>query len=285
MALAAVAQALNTLVNVMPVSPTRRVTASGLDTSWLPPKPNWMSFHPTPAPVNAGWIASAPICIAVFSNLPNGCRPTPMMATSLVISGSSWVDGGDPVHPAPPRSRSPLDRLESERDDLVAVSVGGERHHGELDLLTELELGRVVLGQPALDSDHVTELDQADAERDEVVTGRAKVGSSGREALGGPCHQGSAARQQQLAHPTATAARTPLLHWEGGGATVAASTADQLRAVIGPGGDVGGKCFLHRVILQRSSVQRPEYCSLNRITAFRKVEIPFSQRTYDSPAL
>ena len=33
MALAAVAQALNTLVNVMPVRPTRRVTASGLDTS------------------------------------------------------------------------------------------------------------------------------------------------------------------------------------------------------------------------------------------------------------
>lgn len=33
MALAAVAQALNTLVNVMPVRPTRRVTASGLETS------------------------------------------------------------------------------------------------------------------------------------------------------------------------------------------------------------------------------------------------------------
>ena len=33
MADAAVAQALNTLVNVMPVRPTSRVTASGLDTS------------------------------------------------------------------------------------------------------------------------------------------------------------------------------------------------------------------------------------------------------------
>ena len=72
MALAAVAHALNTLVNVMPVSPTSRVTASGLDTSWLPPKPNWMSFQPTPASFNANWMASAPICIAVFSNLPNG---------------------------------------------------------------------------------------------------------------------------------------------------------------------------------------------------------------------
>src|SRR4029077_10742937 len=174
-----------------------------------------------------------------------------------------------------------------ERDDLVAVSVGGKRHHGELDLLAELELGRVVLGQPALDSDYrvfsQTQLDQADAERHEIVPGRAGVGSSGREALGSPCHQGSAARQQQLTHLTATAARTPLLHWEGGGATVAASTADQLRAVIGPGGDVGGKCFLHRAILQRSSVQRPEYCSLNRITAFRKVEIPFSKASPRRP--
>src|ERR1700728_1903220 len=143
MALAAVAHALNTLVNVMPVSPTRRVTASGLDTSWLPPKPNWMSFQSTPASANANWMASAPICIAVLSNLPNGCRPTPMMATSLLISSSSWVDSGDqlhpapprsrsprldsgdPLHPAPPRSRSPLNRLKRERDDLVAVSVGG----------------------------------------------------------------------------------------------------------------------------------------------------------------
>src|ERR1700756_2504614 len=176
----------------MPVSPTRRVPAWGLDTSWLPPKPNWMSFQSTPASVSADWMASAPICIAVLSCLPNGCRPTPMMATSLVISGSFWVDGGDPLHPAPPRSRSPLDRLEGERDDLVAVSVGGKRDHGELDLPGALELGRVVLGHPALDSDHVTELDQADAKRHEVVTGRAGVGSSGREALGGPCHQGSA---------------------------------------------------------------------------------------------
>src|SRR6516162_4716516 len=99
-----------------------------------------MSFQSTPASVKADWMASAPICIAVFSNLPNGCRPTPMMATSLVISGSF------------------LDRLEGEREDLVAVGVGGQRHHGELDLLAELQLARVVLGQPAFHSDHVTEL-------------------------------------------------------------------------------------------------------------------------------
>src|ERR1700757_412740 len=176
MALAAVAQALKTLVNVMPVSPTRRVTASGLDTSWLPPKPNWMSFQFRPASLRADWMASAPICIAVFSNLPNGCRPTPMMATSLVISGSF------------------SDRLERERDDLVAVGIGGKRQHGELDLLTELQFGRVVFGQPALDPDDVAELHQAHAERHEILAGRTGVGSSGRETLGGPRHQGSAAR-------------------------------------------------------------------------------------------
>src|SRR5437879_13573831 len=119
-----------------------------------------MSFQSTPASPSADWMASAPICIAVFSNLPNGCRPTPMMATSLVISGSF-------LRPASPRSRSPLDRLERERDDLVAVGIGGERHHGELDLLAELQLGRVVLGQPALDPDHVAELHQTHTERHE----------------------------------------------------------------------------------------------------------------------
>src|SRR6201999_3457662 len=108
MALAAVAHALNTLVKVMPVSPTSRVTASGLDTSWLPPNPNWMSFQSTPASVSADRIASAPICIAVLSNLPNGCRPTPMTATSFVIS------------------RLLVGRAEGERDDLVALGIGGE---------------------------------------------------------------------------------------------------------------------------------------------------------------
>jgi len=67
-------------------------------------------------------------------------------------------------------------------------------------LLAELQFGRVVLGQPAFDSDNVTELDQAHTERHEILADWAGVRSSGREALGGPRHQGSAARQQQLAH-------------------------------------------------------------------------------------
>src|SRR4051794_40678415 len=138
MALAAVAHALKTLVNVMPVRPTRRVTASGLDTSWLPPKPNWMSFHSTPASVSADWMASAPISIAVFSNLPKGCRPTPMMATSLVMSGLLCLLAVTRFI----RLRRVHDRLgdrpERERHDFVAVRIGGERHHDEFDLLAEL---------------------------------------------------------------------------------------------------------------------------------------------------
>src|SRR3954454_4906592 len=157
MALAAVAQALKTLVKVMPVRPTKRVTASGLDTSWLPPKPNWMSFHSTPASARANWIASAPICMAVLSNLPNGCRPTPMMATSLLISGSF------------------SNRREGECDDLVAFLIRGQRHHGEFDLLTELKLGRVILRQSTLDSNHITELHQAYPEWHEILAGRPGI--------------------------------------------------------------------------------------------------------------
>jgi len=64
MALAAVAQALKTFVNVMPGQPTRRVTRPGWTPRGCRPKPNWMSFHWTPASVNANWMASAPISIA-----------------------------------------------------------------------------------------------------------------------------------------------------------------------------------------------------------------------------
>src|SRR5271166_3766085 len=124
-----------------------------------------MSFQSRPASVSANWMASAPICIAVLSNLPNGCRPTPMMATSLVISGSF------------------SDRLESERHDLVAVVVGGQRH--------------------------------------QVLAGRTGEGRPRGEALGGPRHQRSAARQQQLGHLAPAAARAPLLHWERRGTTAA----------------------------------------------------------------
>src|SRR6185312_3604459 len=84
-ALAAVAQALNTLVNGIPESPTMPTMASGLATVQLPPVANCTSCHCTPASATAAKMASTPISIADLpSNRPNGCSPTPMMATSFM---------------------------------------------------------------------------------------------------------------------------------------------------------------------------------------------------------
>ena len=96
-AVAEVAQALNTSVKGMPLRPTRLDTALGLVTVWLPPTPNWMSRHVTPASFRASWMASAPMAIAVLSpKRPNGWRPTPMMATSFMTrSPRSAVTGAN----------------------------------------------------------------------------------------------------------------------------------------------------------------------------------------------
>src|SRR4051794_2307591 len=124
-----------------------------------------MSFHSTPASTTAEKMASTPISIADLpSKRPNGCRPTPMMATSFMRQSS-------------------LDGFEGERDDLVAVVVSGERNHRQLDVHAELQLGRVVFGEPAFDTDDVLELNQPDAERHEVLTGCALVCGPG----GKPC--------------------------------------------------------------------------------------------------
>src|SRR6476619_3811956 len=153
-----------------------------------------------------------------------------MMATSFVIDVSS------------------LNRLEGERDDLVAVLVGGERDHGQLDLLAELELRRVVLGQPALDADHCVlpqaELHQADAERDEVLTRRAFVRCAGREALGGPRDEGAAPRQEHLGHLPGAALGAALLDGEGGGPALAAGASDELWILVGPGRDLRRERYL-----------------------------------------
>ena len=67
-------------------SPTIPTMASGLATVQLPPVAAWMWRHSMPASVTAAKIASTPIAIADLpSKRPNGCRPTPMMATSLVM--------------------------------------------------------------------------------------------------------------------------------------------------------------------------------------------------------
>src|SRR3954471_23903838 len=86
-ALAAVAQALKTLVNGIPESPTMPTIASGLATVQLPPVANWTSFHSTPASATAAKMASTPISIADLpSNRPNGCSPTPMIATPFIAT-------------------------------------------------------------------------------------------------------------------------------------------------------------------------------------------------------
>src|SRR6478672_3661897 len=149
-----------------------------------------------------------------------------MMATSFVIDVSS------------------LNRLEGERDDLVAVLVGGERDHGQLDLLAELELRRVVLGQPALDADHVSELHQTDAEGDEVLTRRAFVRCAGREALGRPRDEGAVPRQQHIRHLPGAAPWAALLDGEGGCPALAAGASDELRILDRPGGDLRRERYL-----------------------------------------
>src|ERR1700739_1621817 len=53
---------------------------------------------------------------------------------------------------------SALHRTEGERHDLVALVVGGERDHGQLDVHAELKLCRIVLGESPLDADPINSL-------------------------------------------------------------------------------------------------------------------------------
>jgi hypothetical protein len=84
---APVAQALNTLMNGMPVSPSSPTSGSACATSQLPPKAQSTSCHGTPASRRASSTASAPISNALLSpNRPNGCSPTPTIATPSMSS-------------------------------------------------------------------------------------------------------------------------------------------------------------------------------------------------------
>src|SRR5690349_8227536 len=136
-ALAAVAQPLYTSMNGMPVSPSRPVTASGLSTSKLPPNANCTSFHSAPASASAARMASAPMSMADFGpNRPNGCRPTPMIATSsmsALLPGPS-AGGGEGVG-----------------HDLGSVLVDPEGHDHQLHLHADPQGRRVVHRQAALD--------------------------------------------------------------------------------------------------------------------------------------
>src|SRR3546814_9784763 len=128
MALEAVAQALNTFMNGMPVRPSRPVSGSVCAASQLPPNANWMSRHSTPASSRAICTASAPMSKADLSpKRPNGWRPTPMMATSSIARSSALVAAGG-------------DRRELEGHDLVTVGVDVEGHHLQLDVHAEAEL-------------------------------------------------------------------------------------------------------------------------------------------------
>src|SRR4051812_37945486 len=117
-----------------------------------------MSRHSTPASASARRIATAPMSIAVMSlKRPNGCSPTPMMATSSLLM------------------RSSLHRCECERHDFVAGVVGVERYEHELHRHPDLEHRGIRLGEPGLDLHFAGQLDVADRERDEVLARRARV--------------------------------------------------------------------------------------------------------------
>src|SRR5690606_6689465 len=119
-------------MNGMPVSPSRLVTASGLSTSKLPPKPNWTWGQVMPASWRAARTASAAMSMADLSpKRPKGCSPTPMIATSFTSATSLAVH-----------------RREREGQHLGAVVVGAERHDLELDLHADAEPFGVVLGEP-----------------------------------------------------------------------------------------------------------------------------------------
>src|SRR3954447_21279927 len=163
-------------------------------------------------------MASAPISTADFSNRPKGCRPTPMMATSLLMSNSLNVGSW--------RERSSLDRLERERDELVAVGVRGERNHGEFHLHAELQLLRIVFRQPTLDAHHVAELHEPDPEGDEVLARRPHIRRPRCETLRRPCDHRAAPWQQHVAHLGLAALRTMRLHGEHRGPTRRTSATD-----------------------------------------------------------
>src|SRR5262249_41871726 len=175
---AAVAHPLYTSTNEMPVSPSRVTTASGLSTSKLPPTANCTSFHPMPASAQAARIASAPICSADLGpKRPNGWRPTPMIATSYMLSPAGS-----------------LYRPEGVGEHRGGVGVGAERDDDKLELHAEPYLLRIADRQPPFDPDLVSELDEADAERPECLLGlAARVRFLRQELLRGPGPQRAAA--------------------------------------------------------------------------------------------
>src|SRR5437867_3675061 len=144
-----------------------------------------MSFHSTPASSSAFLIATAPISIPdTPAKRPNGCSPTPMIATSIPMA----------VLPS-------LDRSERERHDLVAIIVGAERHHDQLHLHPLLELLGVALGEARLHLHLARQLHVPDRERRVLLPRRPRVRGRRRlEVLGRPRPQPSLPREQMVLH-------------------------------------------------------------------------------------
>src|SRR6185369_14480199 len=107
----------------MPVAPISSTTSLPFRPQPRPPEKRelaaataWISRHATPASFSAASTASRQSCVTdLLSNLPQGCIPRPMTATSLMASL--------PV----------AHRAELPRDDLVAVGVVAERVDDQRD--------------------------------------------------------------------------------------------------------------------------------------------------------
>src|SRR5262245_8266861 len=178
-----------------------------------------MSFHSTPASSSAFRIATAPISIPdTPANRPNGCSPTPMIATSIPIAALPSVDGS-----------------ERERHDLVAIIVGAERHHDELHLHPLHELLGVVLGEAGLHLHLARQLHVPDCERRVVLPRRPRVRRRRRlEVLGRPRPQPAVTREQVVLHLGGRVAGAGRLPREGDDAAPRALAADQLRLIRRP---------------------------------------------------
>src|SRR5690606_34841734 len=169
---APVAQPVKTARPGIPVSPSRPTIASGFFTYRLPSHSVWIAGHSTPASISAAKTACAPIARADLPGWrPKGCRPTPMIATSLGAIVASLLG----------------DRGEGVDHGLVSLGVRAEGHDPQLHLLPDAQLFGVGLGQAGLDLQRPRKLAVARREGLERLGGVvARIRRrGGPEALGG----------------------------------------------------------------------------------------------------
>src|SRR5690606_9805896 len=154
-----VAQPFRTALAGIPVSPSSPTTASGLVISMLPAKAQPTSCQRAPASERASLTASAPISSADLpAKRPNGCRPTPTIATSMVSPLRVGLDDG----------------LEGEDGPLAALLVLSERHDRQFHHLADGESLRRRLRQTGLDPERTRQLHVADGEGLELPRSRVR---------------------------------------------------------------------------------------------------------------